>query len=240
MLANGQVQLVSPRVYPLPINQLEDGMFESRFSGKLQKIARPGGYSSGSCYWNVEKHVNQHGGSKVNGWLLNWWPRLYTEAMHHAVWKSPSGELIDVTNDPYGSNEHGHSTFSEDESIPINLEFWPCIPSDWCYLQHDLRNLTYAFIHSCHARSVIARLYSQFVLQNGLKLDENGRYPGKPARNLTEKRLLEAIEAITLSIGGQINELKRLDVVRAPDDVTEQCPCGSGLAYKKCHGVASS
>lgn len=49
------------------------------------------------CIANVEKIVGQHGGELVTGWMLTESIHHITECLHHAVWRSPEGELIDVT-----------------------------------------------------------------------------------------------------------------------------------------------
>src|SRR5689334_2558330 len=49
------------------------------------------------CFMVVEKHVTEHGGTSQIGWKLFEWPSLFLEAIFHAVWRSPSGVLIDVT-----------------------------------------------------------------------------------------------------------------------------------------------
>jgi len=55
------------------------------------------------CFTNVEKKVARDGGSGVPGWMFH--HRLVVEiagpgyliAVHHAVWRAPSGHLMDVT-----------------------------------------------------------------------------------------------------------------------------------------------
>lgn len=49
------------------------------------------------CYSNVERVVEQKGGQKLIGWQVWEWPGYFAEAECHAVWKSPTGELFDVT-----------------------------------------------------------------------------------------------------------------------------------------------
>lgn len=49
------------------------------------------------CVANVEKIVAEHGGELVTGWMLTNSIYHITEYLHHAVWRSPKGELSDVT-----------------------------------------------------------------------------------------------------------------------------------------------
>ncbi len=48
------------------------------------------------CFPNVDEKVKKDGGEIVYGWQL-WKGTLITEAEYHAVWKSPAGELVDIT-----------------------------------------------------------------------------------------------------------------------------------------------
>jgi len=57
-------------------------------------------YEEGQCFGNVTSHIEQNGGQRVLGWMLWEWPGVMAEAVFHAVWRSPSGELRDVTGLP--------------------------------------------------------------------------------------------------------------------------------------------
>lgn len=52
------------------------------------------------CFADVERQVAEHGGELVVGWLIWEWSAILVEAEFHAVWKSPAGEFIDVSNKP--------------------------------------------------------------------------------------------------------------------------------------------
>ncbi len=49
------------------------------------------------CYQNVETYVGNHGGQRILGRCI--WQRanIMIEAMAHAVWKSQTGDLFDIT-----------------------------------------------------------------------------------------------------------------------------------------------
>jgi hypothetical protein len=49
------------------------------------------------CFDNSAAHADLHGGEVVYGWAIWRWPGRWFEAEHHAVWRSPAGELLDVT-----------------------------------------------------------------------------------------------------------------------------------------------
>ena len=49
------------------------------------------------CFDNSVAQASLHGGEAAYGWAVWHWPGRWFEAEHHAVWRSPTGELIDVT-----------------------------------------------------------------------------------------------------------------------------------------------
>lgn len=55
------------------------------------------------CFQNVDTYIKEHGGQRVLGWSI--WQRanVLIEAEAHAIWKSPTGEMFDIT--PHINNE---------------------------------------------------------------------------------------------------------------------------------------
>lgn len=49
------------------------------------------------CFPNVERKVSYDGGVMVIGWSIWESSGLFVEAEFHAVWQSPTGDLIDIT-----------------------------------------------------------------------------------------------------------------------------------------------
>jgi hypothetical protein len=49
------------------------------------------------CFPNVEQVIGSSGGSLIQGWDISHIPKIHLEATWHAVWKSPHGEIVDVT-----------------------------------------------------------------------------------------------------------------------------------------------
>ena len=49
------------------------------------------------CFSSVKEKVRRDGGSMQLGWQIWQIPDIMIEAEFHAVWKSPDGELIDIT-----------------------------------------------------------------------------------------------------------------------------------------------
>jgi hypothetical protein len=71
------------------------------------------------CFTNVEKHVRRHGGESVMGWIVagrcpgpNRNRLAASEAIAHAVWRSPEGQLIELTPG------HAQDEFFPDPSTP--------------------------------------------------------------------------------------------------------------------------
>lgn len=58
----------------------------------------------GWCATNVRNHMKQHGGDMVLGWTI-WAGPLLVEGEAHAVWRSPAGEMVDITPKPDGERE---------------------------------------------------------------------------------------------------------------------------------------
>lgn len=56
----------------------------------------PGYNNSNCCFTNVKRLVVDKGGSMVMGWLIKRLPEFISK-VHHAVWRKPSGEMVDVT-----------------------------------------------------------------------------------------------------------------------------------------------
>lgn len=49
------------------------------------------------CFDNVARQISAMGGTAVPGWAIWNISGVYLEAEHHGVWRSPSGELVDVS-----------------------------------------------------------------------------------------------------------------------------------------------
>jgi hypothetical protein len=49
------------------------------------------------CFYNVGDACAAVGGDVVFGWAIWIWPSVNIEVIHHAVWRRPDGEVVDVT-----------------------------------------------------------------------------------------------------------------------------------------------
>jgi hypothetical protein len=73
------------------------------------------------CFANVARKVRQAGGSVQLGWLWGLDPadEGLLLAAHHAVWKSPTGDLLDITPAPPGFMVDGSVRFEpDDQALP--------------------------------------------------------------------------------------------------------------------------
>ncbi|MCL2076033.1 MAG: zinc chelation protein SecC [Betaproteobacteria bacterium] len=52
------------------------------------------------CFLLIEEQVARMGGVPVFGWAIREFPKIMLEAEFHAVWRSPDGELVDISPRP--------------------------------------------------------------------------------------------------------------------------------------------
>ncbi len=74
----------------------------------------------GWCSDGVLEKVKADGGEIVFGWSIWEWPEVLRTAEFHAVWKSPAGELMDITPKPRGEQR---ILFVQDDSYPRDFNF---------------------------------------------------------------------------------------------------------------------
>ncbi|WP_440978579.1 hypothetical protein ACQHGV_13480 [Sphingomonas pseudosanguinis] len=79
---------------------------------------------AGACYWIADDVAKQNGASVQHGWMIEWLPNVYIQAMHHAVVKLPNGQMVDVTAPQRAQPSDGVTAFIPDDSVPVNLQ-WP-------------------------------------------------------------------------------------------------------------------
>ena len=52
---------------------------------------------SSECFDNVERYTLKYGGQRLLGWRPMRWANIKVEAEANAIWRSPAGELLDIT-----------------------------------------------------------------------------------------------------------------------------------------------
>lgn len=66
------------------------------------KVAPESWALENECFPNVQKKIEQDGGSFVNGWAIWQWANMLITAEAHCVWQRPDSVLIDITPHNYG------------------------------------------------------------------------------------------------------------------------------------------
>jgi hypothetical protein len=138
---------------------------------KPQKIERQPKGPSGACYWNVHAHVNQQGGQLVLGWWIGIWHDVLFEALHHAVWRHPCGQLIDISAGPYPANERSKiSIFVPEERPGFDFSFSPCVQSKFSPLPGKNAELAERYSYHSHQkiefRARIQRIFRKMGFPN--------------------------------------------------------------------------
>jgi hypothetical protein len=71
---------------------------------KRRKKGKTSEGQRGQCHMNVDGWVQRIGGKRIAGWLLERSNALMVKGIwiwsFHSVWKTPEGEIVDVTRDP--------------------------------------------------------------------------------------------------------------------------------------------
>lgn len=49
------------------------------------------------CINNVKRYIDVYEGQVVTGWVIWQWANILIEAEAHAIWKSPKGQLLDIS-----------------------------------------------------------------------------------------------------------------------------------------------
>jgi len=148
------------------------------------------------CFPNVDTYVKGHGGQRIFGRCI--WQRanVLIEAEAHAVWKSPSGEIIDIT--PH-IHEETSILFLADPEMIYNGN---CIP-----------NIRKALTES----SLVAEFIALFNERDRIAAETKESTYSLPADMV--RRIFEIEQILNQRVGRN-----------------DQCPCQSGMKYKKCCG----
>ena len=114
--------MASPPFEAFPLSHRKRRNVERAF--KLTRLRRVGVSPvgpPGECYWTLDAHVRRPGGEAVYGWQVLQWPRLLVIAVHHAIWRTQEGALVDLTT-PAPTDKRGYSTFAADDAVPVSME----------------------------------------------------------------------------------------------------------------------
>ena len=160
------------------------------------------------CFSVVEARVRAHGGQSVTGWQLWEWPPFYLEAEFHAVWRSPNGQLIDLT--PKEIPVHT-ILFLEDPTRPYGGRRRR---NEMCALSGN--PVIGDFIEACNEAESIVDLGDRALQTGPIKMT-----------SLEKVRYGELMQQKQRALF----HLQRMEGPRKADF----CWCGSRKAYKVCH-----
>lgn len=161
------------------------------------------------CFQNVRNAVEAEGGQIIYGWSIWEWPNIYIEAEHHAVWKTKSGAVVDIT---------------------------PATDGDQYRLFVEDLDAVYDFKNEGHRRDNIKKLLRNDVLiHRFFDLVEmcNKIINDIPGMDIVDvpiqvARKINLINRQKMEIAYQLG----MKYTR-PNSL---CFCGSGSKFKKCHG----
>ena len=159
-----------------------------------------------NCYYNVSDKVKRDGGNSIYGWAI-WCDQYICESEMHAVWESPTGELIDITPRP------NHST--EIQFVQVDGFIYSGKPVDNIRLNMTENEVVDDWINVCKGIEMIYR--------NGRRIDEDRV---AIAENITP--LLTFLESIKPAFEPYLN---------SGGAAPKACFCGRPLSYNNCHGA---
>ena len=158
------------------------------------------------CVKNVENYIKLHRGEKVFGWKIWEWYGIMIEAEFHTVWRSPSGELQDITPE---DQPFKRVLFLQDTTLE--------------YKEEQVDNIRKPLNDSPDVEEYIKAHQSLFEFMNrGDRKSQHGEI------DLTNEEMTEwsEVQRNILKL-----EMKITDSVPKRNDL---CRCGSGIKSKKC------
>mgnify|MGYP000967549545 CR=1 FL=1 len=168
-----------------------------------------------NCFVNVQNTVDSQGGFIVYGWAIFELPKLLLEAQFHAIWRTPEGELVDVTK----TDDKAQTTlFLADSTMSYQGKI---IPSRQFALSDD-----------CNVARLMSASQTAWEYQAKYQVDWGGDKVGftkkvhwDEYRRLDERRRSALIRLFDALAGA------------AKVSRNQPCSCGSGKKFKKCHGA---
>ena len=178
-------------------------------------VVRPiEGAPTNECFPLVDATVLRDGGRSMLGWSLWELPGVFVEAEFHAVWASPTGDLIDVT--------------PKNRQVSRIL-FLP--GKDLVYSGRQVNNVRRALSSDACVTKYFATFDAEYELMNrGVRADQHGDV------ELTESEADEyySIQTQRVTLLPQVLRLAALIGAYTP------CPCNSGKKVKCCHGLENA
>jgi SEC-C motif len=159
------------------------------------------------CVGNVRRRTAALGGEEVLGWKIWEWYGVMIEAEFHMVWRSPDGQVHDVTPN----------------RLPFKRVLFLPDPS-LRYQEKQVANIRHPLIADPRVREFIAAEIQIFAIQN--KGERAAQFEIRISQD--EARSIRALEYRKAQLATLIEG--------AAPGRNELCRCGSGQKYKRCCG----
>lgn len=161
---------------------------------------------SQNCFFNVIEKVKRDKGEIVYGWKL-YQTSLLFEAERHAIWKSPLGQLIDISPDELNRS---NTIFIEEDK-------------GWVYKGEYTDNFRVNITNNPLVDDLI--LLCEFIT----KLYQTGERKSNYGISMIEPviKLLSTLEN---------EKFIRLKFINEGENLDSLCFCKSSMKYKDCHG----
>ncbi|CAI1583906.1 Uncharacterised protein [Serratia marcescens] len=162
------------------INDMKS-LLKSEFAFKVKRV--PVG-PAGMCYWNAEDNATHHQGVVAMGWMIEWVPGLFIQAMDHAIFVTKDGGMADVTSVQIPRKiDTGFTTFipNLERKFPTGFEITPhnvFLPlCDDPLVEESIK--LYHENHEAHNKRVLALMASGAFTFNRGQLAGNPRAVGR-------------------------------------------------------------
>lgn len=161
------------------------------------------------CFPLVDKYISDHGGERVLGWAIWELPGLFIEAEFHAIWKAPTGELIDLNTRPLKTEK---ILFLPDYEIT--------------YEGYQKNNIRLSLSNNPTITDFLNVHDKMFEFMNrGERKEQHGEIKLNETDLIEYELLMREMMKIQL----------KMNIAYRPLSIYDPCACGSGKKAKWCH-----
>jgi hypothetical protein len=165
------------------------------------------------CFNNVLRHCDINGGTTQHGWIIWYSEGFFIEAEFHGVWRTESGDLVDITPKVDGEER---ILFLPDSELTWNKTFVANRRKG--LMDNPLVKIT---IDQGHALDQLKMKYC----------DENGRLQ-MPQHVMAAHRQETMAKTMAAMQGGM--PTFTMPTTQSQTSKNSKCPCGSGRKIKHC------
>lgn len=161
------------------------------------------------CFPLVDEYISDHGGERVLGWAIWELPGLFIEAEFHAIWKAPTGELIDLNTRPLKTEK---ILFLPDYEIT--------------YEGYQKNNIRLSLSNNPTITDFLNVHDKMFEFMNrGERKEQHGEIKLNETDLIEYELLMREMMKIQL----------KMNIAYRPLSIYDPCACGSGKKAKWCH-----